>query len=209
MVAVYVLIPILKEIAKNYRLLQYTIGIWIVYLIGNQVLKEEIPQISPLFELNTVIGYAGYFLLGYYLTHIKLTRKIVRIICLLGVMALIWAFCGTYWVSIKKDAPSLDILTNLSANVVVICVFVFVLIKKFFGTNNHKIMEYVSKYTQKDLFGIYLTHAIWLIVLNREPFRSVVNCWITIPLLSITIFVLSLYTTKIIRLIPFLRKVVE
>lgn len=178
-------------------------------MLGSQLLPKEVPQISPLFEINTVAGYSGYFLLGYYLSQHSFNKTYRTAIYIIGVMAFLFAFLGTYMFSNKEGVNNQQLMNNLSISVVAICVFIFVAVKELIMKHECRWLCKIADYVRKDLFGIYLCHAIWLIVLNREPFRSLTCYWVIIPVITIVIFVISLYQTKLMRQIPFLRKVVE
>ena len=84
----------------------------------------------------------------------------------------------------------------------------FVLVKDLapkFGTRTLKFIDFV----RKDLFGIYLTHMLWVPIVNTTTLRHCFSEVITLPLIAIIIFLLSLFTIKLIRLVPGFRKVVE
>ncbi len=96
----------------------------------------------------------------------------------------------------------------MSPQVIAMSMAVFVFVKEDMTTITQKATRLID-YTRKDLFGIYLTHAFWLMVLSRDCVRNFCNQAMSLPLLAIIIFILSLFTTKLIRCIPFVRKVVE
>lgn len=102
-------------------------------------------------------------------------------------------------------------LFNISPHVVMMVMMataLFVLIK----ANSDKIRTTTTRfveYVRKDLFGIYLVHGLWLIVFNRALFRDVSDHTVSIPLITIIIFICSLYTMKLLRLIPPMRKFIE
>lgn len=70
LMGVYLLIPILRKITIDGILLRYALVVWFVFttvgflLFGGWAAKFD--QITPLFKMNIIIGYAGYFMLGYY-----------------------------------------------------------------------------------------------------------------------------------------------
>lgn len=95
---VYLLIPLLRRIIVDEKLVRYSLVLWALYIgVGNifSLLEKNIPQISVLFETNLVLGYAGYFLLGYWLTIKTFSRVGKRIIYGLGTFAGIVTVFGT------------------------------------------------------------------------------------------------------------------
>ncbi len=208
LMGVYLLIPFLRKIAADDKLLRYALIIWIVYLVGNFFLKIDIPQITPLFNMNTILGYTGYFLLGYYLSKISLSLKKQRILYLMGILGAGLTIAGCIIFSIHDGESNDRFLNTLSIFVVFMTAALFVFIKEISPKFEKTTVRFVE-YVRYDLFGIYLTHAVWLTVLNRFVIRNLCNQAITIPLITIAVFVLSLYTTKLIRKIPFFKKFVQ
>lgn len=209
LISIYMLIPLIKVIAKDLTLSKYALILWCTYLLGRSIFQIEVPQISPLFETNTILGYGGYFLLGYYLSQIDIKTKVRAVIYGLGLFALIVPHCYVFHNSFTKGETDLSLFNNLNLNVVIICITVFVLVKELFNKIISVRINWLLEYTRKELFGIYLVHAIWLIVINRSPMREVCSQWISVPIITVVIFVLSLYTTKLLCMIPLVRKVVE
>jgi len=213
LICVYILIPLLKKISLDLTTIRYLIIVWLIYIAISFFFKHfnlshTIIQIQNLFQSDHIIGYAGYFLLGYYLTQKSFNKSQLRIIYLLGIVGAFIAVGGGILLSRISGFANESFLDNLSVHNVLIATAIFVGIKE----NSHKIGTKVTmflSYTQKDLFGIYLTHALWLLILNRPLFRDLFNHAITLPIISVVIFFCSLYTTKLIRLIPRLRNVVE
>ena len=213
LMGVYLLIPIIRKIAQDKKLMQYTLILWIVF-VGISFFDfisifKLVQYFNFLFQINCVIGFSGYFLLGYYISqHKNNSRKQKNWIWLLGLLGLLIIIAGTIYTSIKNGATNERYFNNLSIQVVAMSIAVFV----FAMSAAQKCKKYflkINKFISKDLFGVYLTHALWLPVVNTAVFRHSCSVIISIPLISIAVFVLSLLTTKLIRLVPFLRKVVE
>lgn len=207
LMGVYLLIPFLRKIVVSEKLMRYALCIWFVYITVSFVLVYEIPQISQLFSKNLVLGYAGYFLLGYYLSK-TITKRQQAVFIFLGLFGIIVTIICSIAFSIQRGVVTEKFLDNLSPNVSMMAMSLFVLIK-----NNtpriEKKTKYFIEYVRKDLFGIYLVHSIWLWVFNRPIFRNITDHLFTIMIITIVIFVCSLYTIKIMRLILILRRVVE
>lgn len=208
LIGVYLLIPLLREITSQEKLMQATLVLWVAYLVGCFCKFDLIPQIGILFKANSIVGYAGYFLLGYYVSNHDVTKKQSLWIYLLGLLGAVVCVCGNIITSYLRGISDTTFLNNLSPNVIAMALSLFVLIKQSVPQIECKLTKFVE-YVRKDLFGVYLIHGIWLMVLNTPPFRNLCNQLITLPLITLVIFFLSLYTTKLIRLIPFLKRTVE
>ncbi len=208
LMAVYALLPVLRKIASDNKLLKYTLALWCVYLTGSFVLRKNIELITPLFIMNTVVGYSGYFLLGYYLSQASLQAKHRKIIYWLGILSAIISIAGNIGMSLIKGRPDAIFLNSLYPNAVLMSVAVFVLFRQLFPTLKPKAYRFIE-FVRNDLFGIYLVHLFWLHLVDWSPIKHLCNTAISLPLFGIAIFVISLCTVKLIRLVPFLRRVVE
>ena len=212
LMGVYLLIPMLRKIAQDRKLLRYALLIWIVFVFVSffQFSKtfELMTQIYPLFKMNIILGYSGYFLFGYFLSCNVFSKRQRIWIYLLGIAGALVAIFGTIYTSVSDGEANKCFLTNLSLQVVSMATALFVLVKELAqkcGTFTLKFVDFV----RKDLFGMYLTHLLWFPIINTEAYRHCCSEVVTLPLIAIIVFVLSLFTTKLIRLIPILRKVVE
>lgn len=208
LMGVYMLIPILRKIASEEKMTRTVLGIWMVYLIGCFFDFDNIRQMGILFQSNSIVAYAGYFLFGYYVSSHEITKKQAGWIYLVGISGAIIAVCGNIIPAYAKKIGVETYLNNLGPHVVAMSLALFTFIKQIMPKIERKIIGFVE-YVRKDLFGIYLTHALWFMVINISPIRNLCNHLITLPLITIAIFFLSLYTTKLLRAIPVLRKTVE
>ena len=206
LMGVYLVTPFLRIIVNDERLLRYALIIWFCYIIVSFVLVKDVPQISPLFAMNTVVGFSGYFLLGFALSKQEFTKNNKALIYTLGLIACVIIVAGNQ--AAMRLGGGEMFMSYLSPHVVMMSSALFVLVRETSRSYEGK-MSRILDYTRKDLFGIYLTHAFFIHIMNRPAFRDVTSHFITLPVLTIVIFFLSLYTTKILRLIPFMRKVVE
>ena len=205
---VYLLIPFLRNIAADERQLRYALILWGCYMTLSFSLLPDFPQFSKLFFMNIVLGYAGYFLLGRWLSELVLTKKQRSVIYLLGFVGFVMTACGTLTVNKMSGGGRLEFLDNLTPWVAAMAVSVFVFVKQKVEYQVKSITRLID-YVRKDLFGIYLTHGIWLMILNVPAVRKLTDLSIMIPLLTVIIFILSLYTTKLIRKIHLLQKVIN
>ena len=212
LMGVYLLIPILRKIAQDRKLLRYALVIWMVYIfVGFFQFSEAFKLMKhfySLFTMNTIVGFAGYFLLGYYLSTHSFSRRQRIWIYLFGICGALVTVFGTYFISTSTGEANGRYFSNLSVQVMAMGTTLFVLIKQLAPKCGNVLLR-LNDFVRKDLFGVYLTHALWLPVVNTEAFRHCCSEIITLPLITIIVFILSLFTTKLIRLIPYLRKVVE
>lgn len=205
---VYLLIPILRRIANDEKLLHYSLILWGCYAFISYVIVVEVPPFSELFIMNWIVGYAGYFLLGYFLSRLAITKKIEIIIYLLGLFGVFVTIGGSIGLSLYHGVGDEKFLFNIGPQVIIMAIALFILVKNNASKISGRIIYFVE-YIRKDLFGIYLVHGIWLFVFNRSFFRDILDHTITLPLITVVIFICSLYTTKLLRQIPLMQKVIE
>ena len=212
LMGVYLLIPFLRNIAKNNMMMHYALAIWLFYIFVSsfQFLTaiKMMEHFYPLFNMNIVVGYCGYFLLGYFLSQHPFLKRQRLLMYLLGVGSVLITIFGTYYLSNTKGEEDSRLFSNLSIQTIVISTAVLLVAKELAPKCGKAIMNAVG-FVRKDLFGIYLIHALWIPVVDTNMFRHCCSEIITLPLITIIVFVLSLFTTKLIRLVPILRKVVE
>lgn len=212
LMGIYFLIPVFRKVAQDKKLMRYALAIWLVYVLFSFFQFVEGFKLAkyfyPLFNKNSIVGFSGYFLLGYYLSQQSFSRRNRRVIYLCGILGLFVAIAGTFYISITSAEAEERYFDNLSLQVVAMSAALFVLLRQLAPRCGQGVLRFVE-WIRKDLFGIYLTHVIWINVVNTDAFRHSCSEIITLPLITLIVFLLSLLTTKLIRLVPFLRKVVE
>lgn len=212
LMAIYLLIPIMRKVAHEKRLLQYALVLWLVFLLVSSLHYLEPFKLAkyfyPLFNKNFIIAFSGYFLLGYFLSQQPFSKKQRLWVYLLGGMGVVVALVGTFFLSKNAGEAEERYFDYMSLQVAAMSAAVFVLLKQLEPKCGKGILKSLG-WLRKDLFGVYLTHVIWINVINTESFRHCCSEVITLPLITLIVFLLSLFTTKLIRLVPYLRKVVE
>lgn len=212
LMGVYLLIPILRKITQDEKMMHYALVIWVVYIfisflqyaVGFQVMGHFL----SLFKMNIILGYSGYFVFGYYLSKQFFSKRQRVWIYIIGVAGALITIIGTLYFSISRGEGIELFFNNLSVQVAAMAMALFVLFKEKTQKCRKAVLRFVD-FARKDLFGIYLTHALWIIVVNTESIRHCCSVLISMPLITIIIFILSLFTTKLMRKIPYLRKVFE
>lgn len=212
LMGVYLLIPFLRNVTKDKKMLYYALAIWIFFVLISSfdflTVIKMFHHFYPLFDMNIVIGYCGYSLLGYYLFRQTFSKRQRIWLYLLGIGGALFTVFATYFISSSKGEEDTRFFSNFSIQVIAMASALFVLVKEMASRCGKVVIKTVD-FVRKDLFGIYLIHALWLPVVDTESFRHCCSEIITLPLITIIVFLLSLFTTKLIRLIPGLRKVVE
>lgn len=209
LMGIYLLIPLLRKLPTDRGLTQYLLIVWLVFSFVK--ILPVIPSHFVPLVTNDFVGYVGYFILGYFLSTISFSKRRVFMICVLGVLGGLFTIIGTVVISKNRGNASEWFFRYLCPNIIIMAVAMFVFIK-WIANKCGKLVLWFVNFVRKDLFGVYLVHVLYLNILlpriaglgEGAAFKVVMY-----PLVSVAIFVFSLFTTKLIRQIPIIRKVVE
>lgn len=185
----------------------YLIADSITLITGNEKIMQLFHILFERFHFSFTLEFVSYFLIGYYITSINITRKNQYIIYLLGLISFIFSFVYSLEISTKAGIPW-KMNDNLSLNVLFESLLIFILIRNLFNKQNKlsSIMNNLSKYT----LGTYLIHAMILDILsNQEWFDILYKCnFFSIPLIAISVFVSSIFCITILGRISILKKII-
>lgn len=215
----YIIVPFIRCIVKSQSLTKY-------FLILSLIFSFIIPQfinllayISPEISLSLdsivgkmhfhfVLGYAGYFVLGYYLNEFDIPRTIRRIIYLLGIIGFVATAYGTLLISLHINAPNGDMYEYCTLNVLFEALAVFVFFK--YNTNiceaNTTLTDTIfalSKYS----FGVYLVHPLIIETLKKFGIDTLMcNPIISTMLIIFVVCCVSFAISWVCNHIPVLKK---
>ena len=199
LIGVYAIIPLLRKMISEKQMLEYFLVLWFVFSV-----YYFIPKINVLpIEMCYCCGYSGYFVLGYYLYQVKPKRKHLIFVHLLGIISAIFSVLGNIIYSEYKGYTTYLFLNNFSPFVIFMSVSIFLFVREKESFFSGKIV----KLFKGDLLGIYLIHALWVEILYNNFFSR----WTTslvIPIMIVLVFVLSWGSTKLLKTIPLIKKIV-
>lgn len=198
---IYLVIPFLKKISSDKKLMQY-------YLILALTFSSIIPYIAQLIKipgvktaishlnLHLVLGYTGYFVAGYYFSKNKVNNKIFYLLGILGMIINYLTFNGSY-----IDIDLYDSFFLLPGTA-------FQSIAIFLFFKNLKLKEnYILTYISKLNLGIYLMHVFIMHSISHFFPKFIYNySIITIPILSIIIYLCCIFIVTTLKSIPIIKK---
>ena len=214
----YIITPFLKKIIEDENLTKYflilalifavliTYVISIVYIFSPSI-GSFMQQLINKTNLYMVLGFPIYYILGYVLDKKTINTKVIKLIYFFGIVGFILTFVFTRKLSLYKQKPDEVFFGNLTLNVFLECIFVFILIKNKCSKlccKNKKILFILSKYS----FGVYLVHALIIKIfdkvfnINTMSFNAVFS----VPVLAIIVFIISYILSAILNKIPKLNK---
>ena len=232
MVGLYLCLPIMKHIVSNEKVMDYLLIIAFIFLFAVPQLLQMLMDFGtePIgavanslkiaidnISLDYGVGYSFFFILGYKLNTVDISKKQCRIIYALGLTGFALSVllnqlaayvtgeaCGTYY-------------GTFTVNMLAWGVAVFVWFKKHVNPiegKTHKIIENervlaIAKKIAAYSFGAYLVHPLLLEILagNTIGLHSLTfNPILSIPVITLLVFAISIMISGVINHIPILKK---
>lgn len=216
-IGLYLLVPLMRLWVKeeNIRFVEY-------FLLLSLVFAFLLPQIAGLLahvpgainpfqslaehmNLQYVAGYTAYFILGWYLN-----RGIRRtgLICTLGIIGICITYAGTHFAAINLNADNYPFYENFTLNVLMHSASIFVLCRSLFGPErpSGKFLRKLTGWFSQYSLGIYAVHIFFISRLT--PMLGHLHIAAALPLIFILTFVVSAFTSMILKKIPILKKII-
>ena len=203
-IGIYIFIPVFQaifETIRNKRNFQlYLLGIWLV--VTCLPVYWPLP-ILTLLQQNSFFGYGGYFLIGAVIASSPKDRIPTAIWILIFVISVLVTFGLTWRFSEQARAPIEKAYLYFSLNVFVSAIAAFVLFKLVKVPKCYtKSLQWVSDRS----FLIYFVHVLVLEYVRYSNLVSVLSqhvpVFLTILIISIATFIISLMIAAVIRVIP-------
>ncbi len=219
-ILIYALLPIIRVFtdAASKQQMEYALIAWIFLGIVfpyavNIYPFTRLKGIVLQYAITMVYSAIGYFVLGHYLQIYTLKKKTTCIIYLLGIMGLLITIGGTIIKSISKQALNTMYLEGMAPNVAAMAAALFLFIKNQHGKTKDvgetliSMKRKITRYISKASFCIYLVHVSFIIVLKdlNFPFLAITPL-VTVPLVVLLIFLLSLGVYCVLSKIPIVNK---
>lgn len=214
-VGLYLLTPILRKVAKDKLLCAYFLVIFAVYNVTTQYLIY-LPKVGGIIEktvgrigMDLLAGYAGYFVLGYFLYENResITAKWETVLYTVGVMLYVLTFVLD--VNISADLRNKDFVTQYEkSNVMLFSASIYLFFVKRISILrfSERVQMFFAKTTEYG-FGVYLLHALMISVTARIPLPAKVPCsGLVVILYAVMIYLFSAALTALIRKIPVVGK---
>lgn len=207
----YLLLPIVSKITEQKTVMEYFLILWVVTRFFAPLISLVIPKTNFLntwiskLDLNMLIGYLGYFVLGYYIRKYGFVNKVRYTLYISGAISLFYIMLETIRQSRLQDKYVEDYFSPSSFGILILSVAVFT----FFASIKRKntcptFIASVAKHS----FIIYMLHPFFLEKLNLMGITTLsFPCEISIPVLTIGIFVCTYLVAVILKKIPYINKI--
>ena len=224
LVAIYLLVPIIRYICKNEKLLKYAIIMGCIACYVLPFLDTLLSIVAHLTNNALLLGFtdnggivcrfanqlstfslAYYFILGYYLSVKDINKKTRRMIYLAGIIGTILDLA---WVIIGEKIVGIPITASYYF-LPVLCMSIAVFVAaRYLFINAEKTPKIIS-FMAKNSFGVYLCHlALLLFVFNKSSFFANNSSILAILIGTIATYLASIIISWLISLVPGLKKIV-
>lgn len=213
MIGIYLLVPLLKIFVNHAspEIIVYALALFFVFSSVGKVISS-IDRLAVLdiwlqkLQPGSLSGYVGYFLLGYYLDQVDLSRKRQRMVYMLGLagcfitVSLVlwdcmhtnllrerfWGYCMP-WVAASSSALFLYVKNHPPAPTVA------------------RILEEISRCS----FGIYGIHFLFIMIFWNFGFTTFSFFGgASVPIITVLVLILSYLSSKLLSKIPIVRRIV-
>lgn len=210
LLGLYLVTPLLRPIAASRTASRYFVLLAAVFAVLLPTLEnlDALPVLryfADKLKVGTVLGYSGYYMLGWVLRRESLSRRARGVLYALGALgfAVTALVCG--WGSWTRGSVYIPLYEYDSVCSALEAAAVFVFAKEHLG-------RLISRPWVRELsrctFGIYLMHVIPIDLLRRFCGLSTmtVHPALSVPLIALLCFALSAAVTALLRRIPLVRE---
>ena len=217
LISIYLILPVLRLMIKpdtDKRILWYLIGLWLIFQPGLSI-AHKIWNFSIKINAPLATGFVCYFVLGYLLGEITLSRARIILTAVIWVICSLITIIGTYLFTRNSGQFEGFFYDFVSINVILASGAAFLLLRSisesrpFTSPNIQAILRTLATST----FGIYLIHILvievlsgWIPFLHLNSFIG--NAIWSVLLVSMVVFMLSFLSVRILQKIPVLKSIV-
>ncbi len=217
-IGLYIISPILIKITQNSskKIFKYFFGLLIIgCLIKTISYCSFIPYINILnkifnkLPIALICQYYSYFLLGYFLYNFDISPKKRKIIYIMGILSVITCALLTFLVSQYEKTNIGNFYDNFSIFTFFEACALFLCFKNTYFKSEKIYRKQITTISNCTL-GIYIIHILIMNLLFDFNIIQITdfNPILSIPLISILIFVFSLIITYLIKKIKFKEKTI-
>lgn len=207
----YLLVPILREIARKKQVLEYFLILNFIFvpcttlLSFNPTLATIIENISNRSHFYLVTGYTGFFMLGSYLHRFPLHKNKRFVLHFMAICSYCITISGTYLLSHYEGQPTETFFRYFLPTTYCAGISIFVWVQHLkIPTFLQGFIDILAPLT----FGVYLLHDYFLVLflVDMGWIYSNIPVILNIPLFTLVIFSVCALLVSLLRSIPILGK---
>lgn len=217
LIALYLMVPVFKIIVNNLsqKQLSFVLFLWMFLSLGvsqyNEIVSAlDIPlQIDWYFPMIT--GWAGYFLLGYYLMKYDIKKKYKTLLIVIGIALLVLCPIMNMAATIHTDKYIDSFIPQSGLSACFEATMFFLIIKGFSKVTLQEKCKKIIINISNNTFGIYLIH----VLINSVLFHVIkiqldfINPIVSILIISLLVFIISYLFVWMLKKIPILKNIVS
>lgn len=214
---IYCLVPIIRVYLKSatQKDLKYLLTFLIITASVLPFLRCFFPfntyfgSMTLQYSLNLTYGMLVYFILGHYLNTYELSEKAFKTVCILGIASVLVTFGGTTLHTIKYGWLTESFISAMTPFVLSSACAVYIAIKKSSAKIQSKKTTKIITFISKSSFCIYLIHHFYIMILEKLGLSIFAfTPFLSLPLVIILTFILSVATYIVLSRVPLFRKIV-
>lgn len=210
----YIIVPLLRKIAAEKRLLQYflLISFFLAILPVSSHFTVHLAlyeTVSGWLSIGMIGGYSFYFMAGYYFSAYPPKGKQAVFFYVLGLLGLLSTYLGAWYFRFHNEGvlPMWLAPDRAHSGLFVLAIFIFTHNITESRTPPVFIQKIVTEISRCS-FGVYMLHLSFLFpimrLLNYDPLLSP-SLW-KVPLIVFLLFVVSIVSSMVLRRIPLLKR---
>lgn len=216
-IGLYICSPVIKKISENPIIAEYFLGISLVFSFvipfalqlltdfGGKTVEAWVNAFTNAYsDMNITVlsGYVTYFIAGYRLEQVTISRGKRTVIYFLGVLGVLATFCLSQVISVREGAPLGNYYEYLGLPIFAPSVAAFVWFK--YNLSSASANSILVKQLTKCSFGIYLIHILVLETLDKKLLFNTMSlpAMISVPVLTVVVFVISFAIAALLKRIP-------
>lgn len=216
MIGLYIIAPLLSKITinSNEKLFKY---FFIVFIVGclfktlsfcSFLPKYEFVElIVSTFPIDIICQFYSYFLLGYFLYNYDISDKLKKLFYILGILSVFVCTIGTWFLSRYNGINDCNLYTEFSIFTLFESIALFLWFKNTSFISEKIYSDKVSNLSKCTL-GIYAIHVIVMNLLFKYNIINITdfNPILSVPIISVVIFGISLSCILLLKKIKFINK---
>lgn len=207
---IYLAVPILREVVKNRKLIEYYLLISLVFVVFRSVREIIVIDTLELYiqylDFNFTAGNILYFVLGYYLVNFDISKNTRTVLYMLTLASIIFTVMMTINHSYDGGIAYEGFYGYQRPAIILTSVGVFVAFKAKFENYafSDKIKQFLLNTSSLSL-GVYIIHLIFVNFVGLYDLLDILPIYFSLPLFSLLIYLISALIVKFLMNIKVLK----